>query len=94
MDLLNNFFCGVFTIEDTQAIREPNEDSTNNTILGNINEDHSKVKTFLQTLSISKSTGPDNMHPRVLWELSDQLAEPLMYVFRTPLPTMDNPRFS
>ena len=84
-DLLNSFFCSVFTKENTASIPDPNNLGSSKNSLDKVDIDPDKVKKILRTLNISKSAGPDNMHPRVLKELSEQLAEPLTYVFKVSI---------
>ena len=42
---------------------------------------------LLSKLSIAKSAGPDGLHPRILKELSVQLAQPLSILFHMSLET-------
>lgn len=83
-DVLNKFFCSVFTKEDLQSVPDC-DDKNFSTVLDDIEIDNSTVLKLLRTLDISKSAGPDGMHPRVLKELADVVFEPLADVFRKSL---------
>jgi hypothetical protein len=40
---------------------------------------------LLQNLKIDKSPGPDNLHPRLLFEIKESIAEPLNIIFNLSL---------
>ena len=44
-----------------------------------------KIERILKTLDTSKSPGPDELHPRPMAEMAEQLAEPFQALFSTTL---------
>ena len=78
--VLNKFFTSVFTQEDQERLPafEKRPCSSELTHLNITSED---VKQLFGKLKTSKSPGPDDLHPRVLVELTDQLIEPLKTIF-------------
>ena len=49
--------------------------------MNNIEINEEKVKKKLSELNISKSSGPDSMHPRILHDLCEELAKPITIIF-------------
>ena len=82
-EMLNIFFCKVFTEKNLENV--PDLPSRSTTSLEHIDISAAKVQKLLQDLNTSKSAGPDGMHPKVFRELAEVLAEPLAAVFRTSL---------
>jgi len=81
-EVLNNFFSSVFTVEvefccaatTCRPCHSPIEQLifSEQTILDRLNK-----------LKITKSQGPDGIHPRILYELWYELLEPLKILFDT-----------
>ena len=53
--------------------------------LTNVDFSKEDVKNILHSFDISKSPSPDNFHPRILKELSNELSEPLFLLFSKSL---------
>jgi hypothetical protein len=83
-NVLNSFFCSVFTDENLANIPDIDKKAFEKE-LNEIEFGKDKIQNLLKNLDISKSPGPDGMHPKVLKELSDVIAEPLADVFRKSL---------
>ena len=73
--MLNQFFGSVFTEEGDGPI--PQFGPIDVTQLNEIHVTEEDITKKLKSLNITKSPGPDNVHPRVLKELAEELATPL-----------------
>ena len=81
---LNNHFISVFTKENLSNIPVfLNRHFTNETNTTSLSKE--KVKKIIIDLKQSKSQGPDGLHPKVIKECAEELAEPLTKIFETSL---------
>ena len=81
---LNNHFSSVFTNEDVSNIPTfDNRVFAHETSTTSITVD--KIKKNIMGLKESKSQGPDELHPRVIKECVEEIAEPLTIIFRKSL---------
>ncbi|GAB0202547.1 mitochondrial enolase superfamily member 1 [Grus japonensis] len=79
-EVLNNFFASVFTgkcLSHTAQVTEGRD--WENAELPTVGED--QVREYLRNLKVHKSMGPDELHPRVLRELVDEVARSLSIIF-------------
>ena len=82
--VLNRFFASVFTTEGG-GDRPLFERRAYNTELVDLSITTEKIERILKTLDTSKSPGPDELHPRPMAEMAEQLAEPFQALFSTTL---------
>ena len=78
-DVLKDFFTSVFTKEDDTKL--PDIENKTDTILSHVNITQESMFKKLNSLNISKSCGPDGLHPKVLKELAPVLDYPLKLLF-------------
>ena len=90
-EILNNFFCSVFTQENTDFIPEL-EIKHSDPKLTDIEITTESVVKHIRKLKASKSAGPDGFHPRVLKELVNEIAIPLCDIFSKSLKSGELPR--
>ena len=83
-ECLNNFFASVYTAEDTSQIPTIPPRQVH-TPMENIIVTKDKVLSKLNNLNITKAQGPDGIHPCMLYELRNELAEPLTILFNKSL---------
>src|SRR3989441_9563760 len=88
-DLLNSYFSSVFTVENISSIPNSisNFDFTNSQTFSDISVDEKLVYGKLSKMNISKSQGPDELNPKLIFELRNELCKPLTYLFNMSIQT-------
>ena len=86
---LNKYFTSVFVEEDLITMPKPNKIFQGNTenCLQNVEINEDIVIEKLNSLNVSKSQGPDEIHGKLLHELSVELAPTLVTLFQASLDT-------
>jgi hypothetical protein len=87
--VLNGFFCSVFTVEGPGY--EQDTVYAGEVTLNNIVFMREEVVEQLEGLNIYKSIGPDGLHPRVLKETREQLADSLTHIFNLSMESGEVP---
>jgi hypothetical protein len=82
--LLNRFFSGVFTREDTANVPEPQPTNYHQELRG-VNITVRTVKDKIRRLKTDWAAGPDGLGPLLLKKLVDQVAAPLAAVMKKSL---------
>ena len=77
----NDYFASVFTKEDTKELSIIPPKIVTSTP-GIIEFSDTKVKERIEHINITKSPGPDGLHPRILKELKDEISHPLSILFQ------------
>ena len=85
--ILNNTFSSIFTKENSNNLPTPPQmfHGSDDEKLGNINVQSSEIRKYLKTIDVNKSTGPDDISPRILKECCSQLETPLTLLFNKSL---------
>ena len=88
--ILNDFFAGVFTTENTSCIPELATHHTGE-LLEDITISRQTIEQKLQALKSTSSPGPDDILPHVLKELSQKVSLPLALLYRKSIDTGELP---
>ena len=88
-DLLNSYFSSIFTVENVSSIPNPisNFDFTNSQIFSEISVDEKFVEEKLSKMNTGKSQGPDELNPKLIYELRNELCKPLTILFNVSIQT-------
>eukprot|EP00794_Sanderia_malayensis_P004409 gene4410-4998_t len=89
-EVLSDYFKTVFTNEQSEP--PVIEDRRYTETLKNIDITEDMVLKKLKKLNISKSPGPDNIHPRILKEIGGTIAKPIALIYRTSMKTGELPQ--
>ena len=81
---LNTYFCSVFTVEDTNQLPTVEPYPVNGTLETAVFTQR-EVLQEIKALNIYKSMGPDELHPRVLREMAEEINAPLTHIFNVSL---------
>ena len=82
-NILQKQFSSVFTNEPDGIL--PRINQRTDASIPNLRINLDSVKETLQMLNVNKSMGPDGLHPMLLKELSECLAQPLTVLFNMTL---------
>ena len=81
-ELMNKYFTSVFTTEELSTIPEPVIKYEGTRPLDRINFTLDDVKKKIKKLNKFKAPGPDDIHPREIKELEEEIAPHLYRIFR------------
>lgn len=91
-DILNRYFCSVFTEEEEGNGSEGSTRGENGAEMDTSPFTRERVLKELEVIRVDKAMGPDGVHPRVLKELREVVAEPLAILFSQSLETGEVPK--
>ena len=93
-EMLNSFFASVFN--DSALPSDPpvefNVEHVRTSISDHIDLSPHIIREKLSKLNINKSAGPDDIHPRILCELANEIANPLSTLFHKVFDTGQLPQ--
>ena len=84
-EILNSFFSSVFTKDVNMPYPEDQQEVPNRTPMWDIDISIDEVCNLLMKLDPFKSPGDDGLHPKLLKECCNQLALPILMIFKQSL---------
>ena len=78
-NILQKRFSSVFTKEPEGTI--PTITKRTNSVISELRVTEEMVRLHLSKINVNKSCGPDEVHPRMLFELANIIAEPVAFLF-------------
>ena len=91
-ELLSDFFESVFTKEPEGDIPKPDDKILKTAKLKKIKIDEEIVLKKLKKLDVTKSQGPDELSPKLLKEVANEIAQPLAILYNNILKTGTVPK--
>ena len=82
-DILQDQFCSVFTKEPEGTL--PHFPKRTDELMAFLFVTEVMVCDEIKRLNLNKSLGPDEIHPRFLFELKDEISKPLAFIFQQTL---------
>ncbi|CAH8652546.1 unnamed protein product [Schistosoma bovis] len=83
-EVMADYFGAVFT-QEPPLEKEPNPITESTNQLLTVDFDQNDVLKTLSTLNMEKSTGPDELHPKILRHIAQYIAIPLTVIFKMSL---------
>ena len=80
-EMLNNFFCSVFTREDTSTIPEAEQRFLGMQPLESVHITAQTVQKKLEKLKPNSAPGPDKLWPRILQKAAEVISLPLAIIY-------------
>ena len=84
-DILGTFFSSIFAKEPDWIWILDENDRPGITIPLQLSISCGSILKKLERLNVNKSPGQDNIHPRVLKEITDVIVDPLFIIFKTSI---------
>lgn len=81
VEIFNSFFSSVFVTEDNLFNDEEVDNILDLPVMEELVIDEKVIFDKLNKLNVNKSAGPDKIHPRILFELRNEIAYPLKLIF-------------